>query len=137
MITTSKNDKYVGKIDAMNYEKSLGTQFKQAWTSFTAMWGGDDASERPRPASPAPKASQLKKEKDLVFPIEVFEQLLYAKSKNHGVTIKTMTRVSQDNRDQRAYRKRRDQTQVRQPYLREVSEVQRDTGFERLLFLSD
>lgn len=93
MITTSKNDKYVDKIDALNYEKSLGTQFKQAWTSLASMWGQDEANDKYRQASPKPKSSQIKKEKDLTFAIEVYEQLLYAKSKNHGVTIKTMTKV--------------------------------------------
>jgi hypothetical protein len=104
MISTSKNDKFVDNIDALNYEKSLGTQFKHAWNSIANLWGNDDVSEKSRQMNQAAH-NRVKQEKDAAFPIEVFDQLLYAKSKNHGVTIKTMTKVCSNHTDQRAHRK--------------------------------
>lgn len=104
MISTAVNDSYVEKIDAYNYEKSLGSQFKHAWNSLYSLFGNDQ--QDPRDQSSLPKGDSRLREEDLRFPVETFEKLLYADSKNHGVTIKTMTKVKQNNADQRADRKR-------------------------------
>lgn len=91
MISTATNDNYVEKIDAYNYEKSIGSQFKQAWNSLYSIFGNDE-QDQPRQDNPQRKSSVLKEE-DMRFTVEIYEKLLYAQSKHHGVTIKTMTRV--------------------------------------------
>lgn len=99
MITTTVNDSFIDKIDVMNFEKSLQSQFKNAWNSFTSLFGNDES--KPKTASvrrdpvvrqeTTPKSASLQKDKD--FLISTYESLVYAKSKAHGVTIKTMTKV--------------------------------------------
>lgn len=96
IITSAENDKFIDKLDIVNYEKSMGSEFKNAWQAFTSFFGAEEGpvqqvSRTPRELKLPPKIDHIDKEKD--FLIETYEALLNAKTKSHGVTIKTMTRV--------------------------------------------
>lgn len=96
IITSAENDKFIDKLDITNYEKSMGSEFKNAWQAFTSFFGAEEGpvqqvSRTPRELKLPPKIDHIDKEKG--FLIETYEALLYAKSKSHGVSIKTMTRV--------------------------------------------
>ena len=97
LIKSSLNDAFVDKIDASNYEKSIQSQFKNAWHSFANFFGPEEGQQSPEPIKrePITKKDQIEKNKDFI--IKTYESLLYAKSKSHGVTIKTMTKVDYDN----------------------------------------
>lgn len=92
-ISTARNDRYLEKIDPATYEQSIGTQFKQAWDSFLNIWSTEDTSNTP--LSPPPEQTSIQKsaQADATFSIRVFETLLSATSKDHGVTLNTMAKV--------------------------------------------
>lgn len=68
---------------------------KNAWSSFTSFFGGEESTNYPSPQKKEPSQRKEKENlnRDKDFLVQTYESLLYAKTKSHGVTIKTMTKV--------------------------------------------
>lgn len=93
MIPTHVHDHFLDGIDILNFEKSVQSQIKTVWNSLGSMFSSDsnDRSLTSNQADIERRAQQKLEEK--MFPVETYCQLVGAQDKNHGVTIKTMTRV--------------------------------------------
>lgn len=106
LIPTSAHDVYIEGIDIVNYEKSIQTQLKSAWSSLGSIFAGDENSPPPPPKRKLLNGSNiynndqepkpaLDKKLDSTYLVDIYKNLTTAPTKQHGVTIKTMTQVKE------------------------------------------